>query len=86
VKGATTSANIGRQRRVIGGDGDVPMRGQFAAGDGADAEKKDDEQRHENRRKAEGAAADLFQVFAAGDEQHVTRQQARHRPYLPRSQ
>ena len=36
-------ANIGGQRGVIGGDGDVPVRGQFAAGDGADAEKKDDE-------------------------------------------
>ena len=78
--GEKIGADIGGERGVVGCDGDVAAAGELAAGEAADAEKKEDERGHEDGGDAEGAAANLLEVLAAGDEQHVT-----HRLCLPRS-
>src|SRR5271170_5319277 len=76
-------ANIGGEIGVVGGDGDVAARGELAPGVAADAEQKDDEHGNEDSGDTEGAATNLLEVLALGDEQHVTRRIPFHRGLPP---
>ncbi len=78
--GENLIADVGGKLGARRGHDDVLSLAGSAAGEVGDADHNRKQHRNKNRGNPEGAAADLFKIFAPGDEKDIT-----HRLCLPRS-